>query len=75
MLIPTTILPRAVPIQRMRLPQGNIPQTASERERLKALIARYVEDNRDSLVPPLVIDELRRHAEDLVRISKSDPIH
>src|SRR5713101_1343441 len=74
-MIPTTILPRAVPIQRMRLPQSNIPQTGAERERLKALIARYVDENRDSLVPPLVIDELRRHADELVRLSKSDPIY
>src|SRR5713101_3807068 len=74
-MIPTTILPRAVPIQRMRLPQSNIPQTGAERERLKALIARYEEENRDSLVPPLVIDELRRHADELVRLSKSDPIY
>ena len=74
-MIPTTILPRAVPIQRMRLPQTNIPQTGAERERLKAVIARYVEENRDSLVPPLVIDELRRHADELVRISNSDPIY
>ncbi len=65
MLIPIEI-PRAVPIQAGRIPQENIPQTRLEREGLKIVIARYVEANRFTLTPPLVLDELRTHAEKIV---------
>lgn len=65
MLIPIE-LPRAVPVQAGRRPQENIPQTRLEREGLKLVIARYVETYRDTLTPPLVMDELRVHAERIV---------
>ena len=65
MLIPVEI-PRAVPMQAGRPPQENIPQTRLEREGLKIVIARYVQANRDELTPPLVLDELRSHAEKIV---------
>src|SRR5262249_8423284 len=59
-------LPRAVPVQADRKPQDDIPQTRLEREGLKLAIARYVETNRNSLTPPLVLDELRTHAEKII---------
>jgi len=65
MLIPIEI-PKAVPVMSGREPQENIPQTRREREGLKIVIARYVEANCDSLTPPLVLDELRIHAEKIV---------
>jgi geranylgeranyl diphosphate synthase, type II len=65
MLIPIEI-PRAVPVQSGRQPQANIPQTRLAREGLKIVIARYVEARRGMLTPPLVLDELRVHAEKIV---------
>ena len=59
-------LPRAVPVQAGRKPQDTIPQTRLDREGLKLVIARYVEANRGSLTPPLVLDELRTHAEKVI---------
>jgi len=67
MLIPLTSLPRGVPAQRMRPPQANIPQTVQARTSVRAAIVRYVEANRSRLVPPLVLDELRTRAEEIVR--------
>ena len=65
MLIPIQ-LPRAVPIQAGRRPQENIPQARPEREGLKLAIERYVRANRHALTPPLVLDELRVHAERII---------
>jgi geranylgeranyl diphosphate synthase type II len=65
LLIPIE-LPRTVPVQAARTPQETIPQTRPERESLKILIERYVQARRDTLTPPLVLDELRTHAEDIV---------
>lgn len=63
---------RAVPAQRWRDPQANIPQTRPEREALRTVVARYVTANRDRLVPPLVLDELRTNAEDVVKTAGID---
>ena len=57
-------LPRLVPIQQDRPPQANIPQTAAERNRLKAFTRAYVEEARP--VPPLSVDELRDHGRRLL---------
>jgi geranylgeranyl diphosphate synthase type II len=73
MLIPLTSLPRAVPSQKWRAPQANIPQTVIERTSLKARIAQYVEANRRQLVPPLVLDELKNHADVLIEAGDIDP--
>jgi geranylgeranyl diphosphate synthase type II len=72
MLIPLTSLPRAVPTQKWRAPQANIPQTVEERTSLKGLIAQYVESNRRKLVPPLVLDELKNHADEILRARNID---
>jgi geranylgeranyl pyrophosphate synthase len=74
LLIPIE-LPRTVPVQAGRRPQENIPQTRPERETLKIVIARYVQTNRDTLTPPLVLDELRTHAEKIVARAGMPPIY
>lgn len=71
MLIPIQ-LPKPVPTQSWRKPQENIPQTREQRERLKRWVGNYVETNRASLTPPLVLDELRRHAENVIAGSGFD---
>lgn len=73
MLIPLTSLPRAVPTQKWRAPQANIPQTVEERTSLKAQIAQYVETNRRRLVPPLVLDELKNYADEIIEAERIDP--
>lgn len=59
--LPLTVLPRPVPQQRVRQPQDSIPQTRDEREELRRVIDRYVDQVRP--VPPLSIEELRRHSD------------
>jgi geranylgeranyl pyrophosphate synthase len=65
---------RAVP-ERTRRPQPNIPQSLPEREWLRSEIRRYVGERRGSLVPPLVLDELRRHASRILSATGVDPIY
>jgi geranylgeranyl diphosphate synthase, type II len=62
MALPGLDVLRVVP-ERSRTPQANIPQSLGERERLRAAIAAYVAARRDQLVPPLVLDELKTHAD------------
>jgi geranylgeranyl diphosphate synthase type II len=64
MQIPILTLPRAVPEQKMRPPQDTIPQTREEREGIKRLCEQYVES--DKPVPPLSLEELRKHSENLI---------
>jgi len=66
---------RMVPTLPERPPQANIPQTLAEREWLRQLVSRYVEKRRDTLVPPLVMDELRQHAETVVALAGVDPVY
>jgi geranylgeranyl pyrophosphate synthase len=57
-------LPRVLPVLPQRAPQANIPQTLSERERIKALARAYVAEVRP--VPPMPADDLRVHADALL---------
>src|SRR5436190_6104459 len=66
---------RVLPPMPQRPPQANIPQTLGEREYVRAAVSRYVEERRTALVPPLVLDELRTHAEALVALVGLDPIY
>jgi geranylgeranyl pyrophosphate synthase len=68
-------LPKAVPVQRLRAPQENIPQTRPERERLRWAVRDYVASNAGSMTPPLVLDEMRTHAEAVVRITGAPAIY
>jgi geranylgeranyl pyrophosphate synthase len=66
---------RIIPAMPQRLPQANIPQTLAEREHLRALVVRHVDRRRDTLVPPLVLDELRDEAETVVTLAGIDPLY
>src|SRR3990170_4091729 len=66
---------RMVPAMPERPPQANIPQTLPEREYLRAVVQRYVEDRRESLVPPFVLDELRIQADAVVELGRVDPVY
>ncbi len=65
-------LPKAVPMLPDRPPQETIPQTRAEREGMRVTVQRYVVAHRDKLVPPLVLNELRTFAEDLVARTGTD---
>ena len=45
---------RIMPAMPQRPPQANIPQTLAEREQLRDIVVRHVEERRHTLVPPLV---------------------
>jgi geranylgeranyl diphosphate synthase, type II len=64
MNIPSLTLPRLLPVQSVREPQKNIPQTRPERERIMALAGAYVREVQP--VPPLPLDQLREHADRFV---------
>src|SRR5260370_2255943 len=72
-LTPIVILPRATPPQAFREPQETIPATLFERERLRAIIRSYVEARGDELTPPLLMEELKRHADAVVKAAGIDP--
>ncbi|HWE01492.1 MAG TPA: polyprenyl synthetase family protein [Tepidisphaeraceae bacterium] len=71
MQIPVLKLPRAVPPERVRPPQTNIPQSRGDREEFKQRISAYVEKVRP--VPPLSLEELRRHSGEFLRLNNLDP--
>ncbi len=62
-----------MPPQAWREPQENIPATLFERERLRAIIRSYVESHSAELTPPLLIEELKRHADLVVKAADIDP--
>jgi geranylgeranyl diphosphate synthase, type II len=62
---PRISLPRVLPVHNERAPQANIPQSAAEREALKAAARGYVAAHRP--VPPMPADDLRAHADCLLR--------
>lgn len=53
--------------------QGEVPRTRAEREGLRRLAEDFAAANATRLVPPLVLDELRGAAADLVRSAEIDP--
>ena len=72
-LTPILVLPRLTPPLPWRQPQETIPPTLAARERLKAFIRSYAEAFGEELTPPLLVDELRRHAEAVVAAAGVDP--
>ncbi len=62
MQLPVISVPRAVPVQRERPPQENIPQTRTERENLRSQLRDFVSELNPT--PPLSMAELRRHSEE-----------
>ncbi len=67
------ILPPRIPRQSHRPSQHNIPDTNSERDQIRRLARQRVE--RLNLVPPLTVDELRRHAEEVCKLAGADPVY
>jgi geranylgeranyl diphosphate synthase, type II len=66
---------RIIPTLPQRPPQANIPQTLAEREAVRSIVVKYVDSRRDSVVPPLVLDELRTHADAIVALTGIDPVY
>src|SRR5688572_27009420 len=66
-------LPRLAPPARFRQPKKNIPQTILHRNQMLQQVRHYVKEF--ALVPPMPMDELRRHAEKLVAMLGCDPIY
>jgi geranylgeranyl pyrophosphate synthase len=71
MQIPLLTLPKPVPLQRLRKPQDNIPQTRQERDALALAIRRYVAEVRP--VPPMPVEELKQHADQIIARTECDP--
>ena len=71
MEMPVMQIPAAVPVQRNRPTQDNIPPTVREREALRTAIKQYVRDRNP--VPPLPMDELRAHADAFIAVTKRSP--
>ncbi|HUQ95112.1 MAG TPA: polyprenyl synthetase family protein [Bryobacteraceae bacterium] len=74
-MLPLLTLPKPVPMQRTRLPQETIPATSAEREWLKDAIRSYVAECGNAITPPLMKEELRRHAEIIVQRTGINPLY
>lgn len=70
--VPLT-LPKKVPIQRMRRPQSNIPQTKWERDQLAAAVHNYIEEQGP--VPPISQEELGVHVDQVLQSTGVKPIY
>jgi geranylgeranyl pyrophosphate synthase len=66
-------IPRHVVQQRFRPPKKNIPQSPGERSRILHAIRNYVAEHNP--VPPMPADELKIHADRLVRMMGCDAIY
>jgi geranylgeranyl pyrophosphate synthase len=69
----TLILPRTLPVQRFRPPKRNIPQTAIQRNYILQRVRKYVAEHNP--VPPLSLEELKRHADGMIALLGCDPAH
>src|SRR5688572_949248 len=67
------VIPRPVPVQRIRAPKKNVPQTPIERSHILNVIRNYVAEHNP--VPPLPVDELKVHADRVVTMLRCDPIY
>src|SRR6478672_9411920 len=71
--MPLITLPQPVPIQKLRKPQDNIPQTRAERDAVMRLVRDYVATYNP--VPPMPMEQLKVHADKLVETHKVDPLY
>jgi len=67
------VIPKAVPLPRVRPPKANIPQTQWERQRVLRFVRNYVAEFNP--VPPLPLEELKKHACEVVKRLGCDPIY
>src|SRR5882762_3259119 len=66
-------VPRHAVQQRFRPAKKNIPQTPAERNRILHFIRHYVAEYNP--VPPLPVEQLKEHADQIVQLLKCDPIY
>src|SRR6185436_19369615 len=66
-------IPRPVPVQRVRPPKKNIPQTPIERNHILEFVRRYVAEFNP--VPPLPVPQLKEHADRVIGMLKLDAIY
>ena len=66
-------MPRPIPPQRFRQPKKNIPQTLLQRTRILQAVRHYVAEHNP--VPPLPEDQLKEHAERVLRMLDCEPIY
>ena len=71
-IVPLT-LPKNVPVQPVRRPQANIPQSKQERDQLAVAVRRYVEEREP--VPPLSREELESHTDRVIQFTRSKAIY
>src|SRR5438045_2206861 len=67
MQVPLLTLPQAVPQQKMRPPQDNIPQERAERDYVARVVRQYVADQRP--VPPMPMEQLKVHADRVIELA------
>ena len=67
------VIPRHIVQQRFRPPKKNIPQTPMQRNHILQVVRNYVAEH--SPVPPLPVEELKVHAERVVRMLNCDPLY
>src|SRR5882672_7402678 len=66
-------IPRHAVQQRFRPAKKNIPQTPAERNRILHFIRHYVAEYNP--VPPLPVEQLKEHADQIVELLKCGPIY
>ncbi len=65
--------PRTVPVQKIRPPKKNIPQTLLQRQLILERVRAYVAEHQP--VPPMPTEELKVHADHLVAQLGCEPIY
>lgn len=66
-------IPRPVPMQKIRPPQSNIPQTPIERSHLQQAVRNYVAEFNP--VPPMPAAELATHTDKLIAMLRCRPAY
>ncbi|PYJ85047.1 MAG: polyprenyl synthetase, partial [Verrucomicrobia bacterium] len=66
------VIPRHIVQQRFRPPKKNIPQTPIQRNHILQVARNYVAEHNP--VPPLPVEELKVHAERVVKMLNCDPL-
>ncbi len=68
--LPQAHVPSKIPEQRWRQPQSNVPPTREMRERIKQVMHQGTQEL--SVVPPVPLDDLRSHAEQILEANGID---